>query len=87
MQVSIDIPQSVASQLQAEWADLSQAVKESVLIEAYRAEKLSLGQLSELLGLSIDQADGLLKQRGVHPNYTLDDFERECASLKKALSS
>ncbi len=64
----------------------SQTAKEALAIELYREGKLSLGQVAEMLGLSVYQADGLLKQHGVELPYTVADFEHDGAALDKALA-
>ena len=82
MPVHIDIPEEIRRHLQAEWGDLSQAAKEALALESYRAEKLSLGQVAEMLGLSVYDAEGFLKRRGVQSRYSLEDLEQDRAALK-----
>ena len=86
MQVSLTIPDGVAAELEPEGADLGRRALEALAIEGYRAEALSLGQVAEMLGLSINEADGLLKARGVELPAPLEDFTRDGAALEKLLS-
>lgn len=84
MPVTIDIPAPIAERLSAAWGnDLSRAAKEALAVEAYRADLLSLGQVAELLNLSIDAADGFLKARGAMPKYSVDDLEHDLAAIRR----
>ncbi len=85
MQISVDIPKGIADQLRAEWSDLSLVLKESLAIEGYRTEKLSIGQVAELLGRTVYEAEGFMKQRGVTATYSLEDFEEDQATVARVL--
>jgi predicted HTH domain antitoxin len=76
MNVTVSIPDEFAGSL-GEQPDLSRQMLEAFAIESYRAENLSLGQVAELLGFSIDETNAFLKKHRVPLNYTLDDFERD----------
>jgi predicted HTH domain antitoxin len=85
--VTFTIPDQIERRLQAEIGpDLGQTTKEALAVELYRQEKLSPGQVAELLGISVYQADGLLKQHGVELPYTMEDLDSDVASLRKARS-
>ncbi|HMG72894.1 MAG TPA: UPF0175 family protein [Pyrinomonadaceae bacterium] len=86
MQVLLTIPDDVAAELEPEGADLGRRALEALAIEGYRAEALSLGQIAEMLGLSINEADSFLKARGVALPVALEDFARDGAALEKLLS-
>lgn len=86
MTVTFTVPESLEKQLQAQVGpDVGRAAKEALAIDLYRQEKLSLGQVAELLGLSVNGADGLLKGRGVESLYSVEDLEANRASIRKAL--
>jgi len=88
MQVNIELPQDVAELLTALFGqDLAKAAKEALAIEAYRAETLSIGQVAELLGVSIHEAEGLMKQHGVPAPYSIEDFEHDRDTLKRVLGA
>ena len=88
MPVSFGSPDIIAAELESAWGHgLSRAAQEALAIESFRAGKLSIGQLAEWLGLSIDEADGLLKSRGVVPSYSSADLDRDLASLRTALAN
>ena len=78
MQVTIELPEDIGQKLTTEWRDLPRAALEALLLEAYRAKKLSAEQLCRLLGFeSRYDLDGFLKQHEVWLEYSLQDFERE----------
>jgi predicted HTH domain antitoxin len=80
----LDIPQKIAEQIESAWGQpLSRAAVEALALEGFRREVLSLGQVAELLGTSIDRANGFLKDHGVTGDYTADDLERDLAALKQ----
>lgn len=85
MEVTVNIPDNIARQLEPSGGDLSRRALEALAIEGYRREELSLGQVAEMLGLSIDEANGLLKEHNIPLNLTLEDIERGRATLNALL--
>ena len=84
MSLMITLPESIEHQLQIEWgADLSRHATEALAIEGYRSQALSLGQVAEMLGMSINETDGFLKKRGVNSLISVEDFELGRKSLEK----
>lgn len=81
MHVRIDIPRQAEDVLRREWGDLDRAAKEALLIESYRAGKISLGFLAEILGVSRWEAEQWLGKHGVNWNYGLDDLESDRQTL------
>ena len=65
MAVTIDLPPDVEQRLRAENVDLDGAVKEAMLVELYRQEKLTHYELSQALGLDRFEADAVLKKHNV----------------------
>jgi len=87
MDVIIHIPKGIEEQLEAAFGrDLAQATREALAIEGYRTERLSLGQVAELLDVSTIEADQFLKERQVPLLYSVDDLERDREALKSALA-
>jgi predicted HTH domain antitoxin len=88
MKLTIDIPDGIEQSLQLQvGTNLEHAAKEVLAIAWYQAEKLSIGQVAELLGISVYEAEGLMKQHRVDVPYSLDDFEHDRATLKRLLGS
>ncbi len=82
MEIVITIPDKFAEKRQ----NLSRQMLEAFAVENYRQEKLSLGQVAELLGFSIDEANALLKKHRVPLNYTFEDLENDRRTIEKLLS-
>ncbi len=83
MDVTFQIPDELAgSVLTAD--DLSRRALEAFALEELRAGRITEAQLCEMLGLARIQADGFLKSHGIFHDYTLADFERERAALKRS---
>lgn len=85
MEVSFRIPDEIAAQLTSA-GDLSHLALEALAIEGYRREAFSLGEVADLLGLSVYEADGFLKSHGVPAGLTRDDLDRQRAALDALLS-
>lgn len=84
MSVKISLPESIERQLLKEWGDLDRKALEAIALEGYRSEALSLGQVAELLGISVIEAEAFLKERGLHLLLTIEDFESDRATLKQS---
>ena len=76
MEITVSIPDTFVP-LPFESEDMPRQMLEGYAIEQYRQLKMSLGRLSELLDLSIDEANVFLKEHNVPLNYTLDDLEAD----------
>lgn len=84
MQLTVDIPDDIASRLTAAGIDLSRCALEGFAIEELKAGRITEPELSRILGLARIQIDSFLKSHGVFEDYTMEDFERERAALKEA---
>lgn len=84
MNVIVSIPDKLAESLAAN-ADLSRQMLEALAIESYRQENLSLGQVAELLDLSIDETNAFLKTHRVPLNYTFEDMKRDRQAIEMFL--
>ena len=73
MEITVSIPDRFVPVAEVH-GDVSHQMLEAYAIENYRQVKMSLGQLSELLDLSIDEANGFLKEHNVPLNYNMDDL-------------
>ena len=78
MRIWLDLPDDVVAQLSEQGQDLSRSALEALAIDAYRMQRLTSRQLSQLLAIpSRDELDQFLRHHGVPLEYTLEDFERE----------
>jgi len=84
MQVTIEIPDTIAHQIQGQWQDLPQKVLESLSVEAYKAGILNRGQIQQMLKLSsLYEVDGFLKQSKAFLSYDEPDFEQDLRTMQK----
>jgi len=82
MQLTVEIPDDIASSLTAAGGDLSRRALEGFALEELRAGRITEPQLRKMLGLARIELDGFLKAHGIYQNYTLEDFEQERKALK-----
>ncbi len=86
MPLILDYPQRIETKLHDVFGDeLSQSMLEAILLEGYRNGKLSVGQIAEILSITVIQADEFLAKRGVPLNYTMDDWLKDVRSLDNTL--
>lgn len=84
MHMNLDIPKTIEEALRRELGEgLELATREALAVEAYRRGKLSLGQFAEMLDITTDEADGLLKERGVYLDVSLAEIQDDVASLRE----
>ncbi len=82
MTISFEIPQDLAQALRTNGLDLNQEAKEAYLVELYRQEQITHHQLTEALGLSRYETDGVLKRHKVSPNVTAAEMRAQAVALK-----
>jgi predicted HTH domain antitoxin len=84
MTISFEIPQDIEQQIRTSGVDLDRDAKEVYLMEQYRQAKITHRQLEEALGLSFDETEQLLKQRGMGQDLDIEEFEVGRIFLRKA---
>jgi hypothetical protein len=83
MDVTVQIPDDLATRLSAGGRDLSRRAVEALAVEEYRSGRLTKPDLRRWLGLETsDQLDSFLKAREVWIEYSLEDLEHERAGLR-----
>lgn len=65
MSVVIELSAEIEAALRESNGNVNQAAKEALVVEMYRQGRLTHSQFSNSLGLSRDEANGLLKRHGV----------------------
>jgi predicted HTH domain antitoxin len=85
MQVTVQLPDHIARQIGPAPGDIPRRMLEAVAIEGYRAEQLSRGQVSELLGLDFWQTEAFLKQHGAGLHYSKEDLEQDARANERVL--
>jgi predicted HTH domain antitoxin len=84
MQIIVTIPDKLIENL-TERQNLPRRMLEAFAIEGYRSERLSLGQVAELLDFSIDEANEFLKKNRVPLNYDLEDMKQDEKAIEMFL--
>jgi predicted HTH domain antitoxin len=83
MQVTVDIPDTLAAQLTAAGKDPARAALEAVLVDAYRERRMHEGEIKRILGYQTRmQVHALLKEHDVPLDYDLGDLEQDMATLR-----
>jgi predicted HTH domain antitoxin len=86
MSISFSLPEPIEEILRAEVGNLDEAAKEAAMVELYRQEKLSHGQLAQALGISRDETNAVLKRHRVTEDLiTLEEFEAQSAAVRELL--
>lgn len=86
MTIAFDFPGNIQNVLQQGGQDPNQAAKEFLLVELYRQEKISHGELDHALGLSRVQVDGLLHRHGVTMDLPApDELASQLEGLRQML--
>jgi predicted HTH domain antitoxin len=83
MTITFDIPERIREELASRFGDLGQAAKEALAIEGYRTGKLSVGQVAEILGMGVIEAQSWLGSRGIPVNYAVEDLEADRETLAR----
>ncbi|MHC5541431.1 UPF0175 family protein [Singulisphaera rosea] len=82
MSISFEITHDLGPQLRTNGADLSREAREAFLVELYRLDRITHGQLARALGLDAYETDGVLNSHGVGLEITADESRAEALSLR-----
>ncbi|CAN5435049.1 hypothetical protein BH20ACI1_BH20ACI1_15970 [soil metagenome] len=80
-EIKIYVPIEIASNLAVDENDLSRKTLEALAIEGYRNGHLSIGQVAELLELTVLQTEDFLFDKNVPLNYSSADFEEDLMTI------
>lgn len=81
MEITVSIPDKFVPVAELS-GDVSRQMLEAYAIENYRQEKMSLGRVAELLGLSIDETHAFFKEHKIPLNYDLEDLARDRRTIE-----
>ncbi len=84
MNVSFEIPLDIGQQVCGQGVDLNGEAREAFLVELYRQDRITYGQLQRALGLDAYETDGILKRHGVGLEITAEELRDEALSLRHA---
>jgi len=86
MNLTVHIPDSIAKELgEGNAEDISRRALEALAIVGYCEEILSLGQVAELLDISVYEADGFLKTHRVGSLLTTEDLNEQRQAIDALL--
>ena len=82
MEITVSIPDNFIPAYRSE-DDLARQMLEAYAIENYRQEIISHGRFREILGLSVNEADALLKEHNVSSSYGYEDLKRDRSTIER----
>lgn len=83
MEVTIQLPDDIAVQLQESGMDLPRVALEKIAIEGAQSGELTDDQIRRLLGFETRmQVDAFLKSAGVYFDYTESDFAMDRETIE-----
>jgi uncharacterized protein UPF0175 len=84
MELTVQIPDELASRMSASGGDLSRRALEALALEEFKSGRITKPELRRLLGFGTRyRLDGFLKSHDVYEDYTMEDFERDRDALKQ----
>ena len=84
MELTVQIPDDLASRMGASGGDLSRRALEALALEEFKSGHITRPELRRLLGFGTRyQLDGFLKSHDVYEDYTLEDLEQELEGLRR----
>jgi hypothetical protein len=84
MELTVQIPDDLASRMSASGGDLSRRALEALALEEFKSGHLTKPELRRLLGFGTRyRLDGFLKSHDVYEDYTMEDFDQDRDALKQ----
>jgi Uncharacterised protein family (UPF0175) len=84
MELTVYIPDDIATRLRQADGDLSRRALEALALEEYKGGHLTKPELRRLLGFETRyELDGFLKEHGVYEGFTLEEIEQQVEGLKQ----
>jgi predicted HTH domain antitoxin len=84
--LSLSIPDEIAAQLHLGGEGGNRRLLEMFAAEGYRSGDLSRGQVSELLGMELNETMHFLQDHGCTRCTTLEEFEQDSDALRQFLA-
>lgn len=87
MQVTVEIPDRIAQQIDETEGQLSRRLLELIVADAYSSGKINTAEVRQMLQLPTRlAAHAFLKDMGVYLNYDRTELERDLQTLKELRS-
>lgn len=83
MQITIDLPDEYIQRLEPDLDNLSQHILETLVVDAYKAQRLTSEEVGRILNLSRFKVDAFLKQHQAYLHYEIADFNQDLQTLQK----
>jgi hypothetical protein len=84
MELTVQIPDDLASRMSASGGDLSRRALEALALEEFKSGHITKPELRRLLGFGTRyRLDGFLKSHDVYEDYTMEDFDQDRDTLKQ----
>lgn len=83
MQITIELPDDIAKQLDKKVGGLARHTLEAIAIDGYRNEHLSHGEVGKILNLNYWEVEALLQKAKAYLHYSIDDFEQDRKTLER----
>ena len=85
MPVTVHLPDELAERLGSVGPDVERRVLEAVVLEEFRAGRMTKAELRRALGFeALDEVDGFLKAHDVWEPVTLEDIQRDVDDMRRA---
>ncbi|MEM9907472.1 MAG: UPF0175 family protein [Cyanobacteria bacterium P01_D01_bin.44] len=88
MQVTIELPDNIANQLQSKSANIARRVLELIAADNYRQGLMGAAEVRQLLNFSSRwETYEFLKQEKAYLPYTEEDLERDVQAIRNVLQA
>lgn len=84
MEITVKIPDTIAAQFNG---DITRRALEGWTVAEFQREELSVGEVAEMLGISVYEADGILKKYGVEGQLSLAELDEQRAAFDALLGT
>jgi predicted HTH domain antitoxin len=81
VEIMVHLPEDVAGRFGNTPETAARQLLESAAVEGYRSQRLSRGQVREMLGLSWQETEDFLGEHGCVRHYTLSDLDEDRQTL------
>jgi len=87
MQITIELPDDIANQLQLQPANISRRILELIAADNYRQGRLGAAQVCRMLNFSCRwETYEFLKREKAYLPYTEDDLEQDAQAIRNVLA-
>jgi len=84
MDLTVHIPDDIATRLRGTAGDFSRRALEALALEEYKGGHISKPELRRMLGFETRyELDGFLKEHGMYEGFTFEEVEPQVETLKQ----